>query len=188
MASSSNPPFVLHQPKHQHPEEPTHSPLSRIPIIPDLRFEYSYLRSIRPFVKFTRTPANSASLSPKPLAESGYEIVSEKGKEKESPTSSPTTPEVAVQPTETIQIQWGKVLWVTTRDQIVAPFLQGALWGVAGYFLVPLMARARKGVASFFVSRLPKLRPGEGKGAASLRGWARGLNASAPPSIKIKDA
>ena len=31
---------------------------------------------------------------------------------------------------EVITVEWGKVLWITTRDQVISPLLQGALWCV----------------------------------------------------------
>jgi hypothetical protein len=40
-------------------------------------------------------------------------------------------------PREIIHLQWQKILWVTLRDQVISPFLQGALWCVLdfGYFV-----------------------------------------------------
>lgn len=29
---------------------------------------------------------------------------------------------------EVVHVEWGKVLWITTKDQILAPMLQGAVW------------------------------------------------------------
>lgn len=86
-----------------HPE-----PAPRAQRLPDLRFEQSYLRSIRPYVHVER-------VEPRELGKD------EKGKGVSVEESSST---------EVIQIQWGKVAWVTTRDQVISPLVQGALWCV----------------------------------------------------------
>ena len=85
----------------------------RIPPVPDLRFEYSYVRSVAPFVHIDSTGASG------------------KGKEKETSESDvlPATHSAG----EVVRVEWGKVLWITTRDQLISPLLQGALWCV--YFM-----------------------------------------------------
>lgn len=32
---------------------------------------------------------------------------------------------------EIVSVQWGNVLWITARDQIISPLLQGTIWWVA---------------------------------------------------------
>lgn len=112
---AAKPPFVLHQPKHQHPEQRSHGHHTRLPIIPDLRFEHSYLRSIQPYVAIRHVPTHSTNLESEYVNLDGSEEV-EKGQELQNVRS------------EVIHIQWGRVTWVTTRDQIISPLLQGALW------------------------------------------------------------
>jgi len=85
----------------------------RLPAIPDLRFEYSYLRSIHRHID-----------GPDP--------------------------------------KWGQIAWVTLRDQILAPMLQGTIWAIAGIYLSPYAAKA--------TALLPK--QGEGSGSQRLRKWA----------------
>ncbi|EIW69556.1 hypothetical protein TREMEDRAFT_30372 [Tremella mesenterica DSM 1558] len=34
-----------------------------------------------------------------------------------------------------VRVDWGKVGWITFRDQLISPLIQGALWGWAGIFL-----------------------------------------------------
>ena len=89
----------------------------RIPPVPDMRFEYSYLRSVRQCVQIERPTA------------------SEKGKEKavegEGEEENEREGEVQVVGAgEIVQVQWGRILWITTRDQVISPLLQGALWCV----------------------------------------------------------
>ena len=87
----------------------------RIPPVPDLRFEYSYTRSVSQYVHVERVPPPS----------------SEKGKEKamdgeEEQDSSA----VAVGAGEVVRVDWRRVIWITTRDQVISPLVQGALWYV----------------------------------------------------------
>ncbi|KAG6907366.1 hypothetical protein DXG01_009187 [Tephrocybe rancida] len=108
---SAKPPFILHQPAHQHPgyneRDSAHPHQVHLPVIPDLRFEHSYLRSIQRFIIIRRSPA--------PLSD---ELEDEKRLLSPSLT------------TEVVDIQWSKVLWITTRDQVISPLVQGALCAV----------------------------------------------------------
>lgn len=101
---------------------------SRLPVIPDLRFEYSYLRSVRPYIQIERSTSAIPLVDPA-LDDHEYERINIPGVEKEterndkslrSPTSIPAS--------EIIHVQWGKLIWITVRDQVVSPLLQGALW------------------------------------------------------------
>jgi hypothetical protein len=86
--------------------------------IPDLRFEYSYLRSVRPFVKLIHTATVTKTHNG-----------DEKSK-KETSGNGEQGSVLTLPKSETLEIQWGRVIWVTARDQFMAPFLQGALWYV----------------------------------------------------------
>ncbi|TBU27017.1 hypothetical protein BD311DRAFT_666390 [Dichomitus squalens] len=97
----------------------------RIPPVPDLRFEYSYLRSVGQYVHLER-PNQTRS--------------SEKGKEKAADVEEEQEESAATGSGEVLHVQWGRILWITTRDQLLSPLLQGALWGVASHFLRPLGA------------------------------------------------
>ncbi|KAH9939557.1 hypothetical protein B0H21DRAFT_756510 [Amylocystis lapponica] len=128
----------------------------RIPTLPDLRFEYSYLRSVARYVHVERqTPAD-----PKGKGKAVVEEVEESG--------------VVSAPSEVIEIQWGRVLWITTRDQVISPLLQGALWGVVGHFLRPMMAVAGASISEWWTrgAGRPKGAPShEGGGVGWLRNW-----------------
>ncbi|KAF4583423.1 hypothetical protein EYR40_010877 [Pleurotus pulmonarius] len=95
---------------HHHP--------ARIPAIPDLRFENSYLRSIRPFFYVRRIYVAPDAKEP------DYD---------HADVALAASHKAAI--SEEIIIDWAKVLWITTRDQVISPFLQGAVWGIAGHFL-----------------------------------------------------
>jgi hypothetical protein len=82
---------------------------TKLPAIPDLRFEYSYLKNIQPFVKIKRVATRAHA------REGEVEVAEES-------------------PREIIEIEWGKVLWITLRDQVISPLLQGTLWWVQENF------------------------------------------------------
>lgn len=66
----------------------------------DLRFEQTYLKSIAPHVRLT-TPAPDEN-------EKRGDLVRPRGQQ--------------------LDIRWGNAIWITTRDQILAPLLQGVIW------------------------------------------------------------
>lgn len=73
--------------------------------LPDLRFEKTYTKSIRPYVHLD-SPASRADSS---LDQARATLLAS-GAEG-----------------EVITIEWGKVIWITLRDQVISPFLQGAV-------------------------------------------------------------
>ena len=68
----------------------------------DLRFEQTYLKSIAPHVRLT-TPASDEN-------EKRRDLVHQQDRQ--------------------LDIEWGKVIWITTRDQVFAPMFQGMIWSV----------------------------------------------------------
>lgn len=72
--------------------------------IPDLRFEYTYLKRVRPYVHVQRR------------TEEKYTDEKEEGAAEDTEGQ------------EVVTVEWGKVIWITTRDQVISPLLQGALW------------------------------------------------------------
>lgn len=92
-----------------HPRHP-HTAFSRSEgkprmAVPDLRFEQSYMRSVKPYIHLEARPeghtAHSARVDVLPIVDAERQIA---------------------------RVDWGKLVWVTTRDQLISPFLQGALW------------------------------------------------------------
>jgi len=123
---------------------------TKLPTIPDLRFEYSYLKSIQPFVKITRVGRKVQGMHE---AEGG--LVAD-----EDTDSS----------REIIEIEWGRVLWVTLKDQVLSPFMQGTVWGFASLYLKPLSARLGFGGTRSIVQSPRK----DGEGVSWLRRfWQR---------------
>jgi len=116
------------------PDKHTQHSRSRLPVIPDLRFEYSYLRSVRPYIRIERSTSASVPTGVHPvdpaLEDQEYERIfiplgDEKVTEGNVKTSVSPTP---ILTSETIHVQWGRVIWITLRDQVISPLLQGALW------------------------------------------------------------
>ena len=110
--------------------------LAMLPI-PDLRFEQSYLKSIKAFVHIEQTSVSNESRKLE-----GQEI----GKD--------VTP-IVDSSHQLVKIDWGKVVWVTFRDQIISPLFQGALWYAMFSFLRRLISRRcyaiDRGLASGFI-------------------------------------
>ena len=92
----------------------------RIPPVPDLRFEYSYTRSVAPYVHLER-----------PAGDKGKEkAVGTGGEGEEGEEGGEGRDGHEVAGAEIMRVQWGRVLWITMRDQVISLFLQGALWCV----------------------------------------------------------
>lgn len=142
-------------PAHPYPPTPTHRPRA----VPDLRFEHSYVRSIAPYVRVERPVPTST-------------FVDTKGKAREDAD--------AVMAHEEISVQWKRLLWVTCRDQVLSPFVQGAVWYVLSllystlFYGVAYAAWTDRGVVSHY------LRPAM---ALFARWWQRGES----PKGKGKD-
>ena len=98
-------------PPHKH-ESLQHARLP-VSVIPDLRFEQTYLKRVKPYVHVERRKRTSKGADDENKEEAGG------GGEEEE-----------VGEAEVITVEWGKVLWITTRDQVISPLLQGALWCV----------------------------------------------------------
>jgi len=158
-------------PAHKH----TSDSRPRLPVIPDLRFEYSYMRSIRPYIQFERSTSAIHPVGPA-LDDHEYERINIPGDEKETerndkPVSSPTP----ILAPEIIRVQWKKVIWITVRDQVISPLVQGALWALVLYHLTPFSAQLGSKMGTIAHERILTK---EGSGVGWLRDWARNLGLS----------
>ncbi|KAK7047368.1 hypothetical protein VNI00_006599 [Paramarasmius palmivorus] len=153
--ATTHPPIVFHEPKHQHPEASRRHKQARFPPIPDLRFERSYLRSIQPYVQFHRVGDEHTSLSHS-FVEINVDDDDEKSKKK-----------AEHEPSEIISIQLGHVLWVTARDQVFSPLLQGTVWAIISFYLTPISAELGRSLHQ----KRNVIR--EGLGVGWLRGWVQ---------------
>ncbi|KAI5123226.1 hypothetical protein M0805_001315 [Coniferiporia weirii] len=89
-------------------------------------------------------------------------------------------------PIEVVGIDWRKVAWITARDQLISPLLQGAVWGVASIFIRPIFS----GIRSFFgfSRRLdpPKPKPkAEGELTRRLREWSKSLTSGLETNVAL---
>jgi len=153
---------VFHQPRHAQPEPSHHEEhlhRARLPVIPDLRFEYSYLRSIRQYIEF-QLPTDSP----------GRESIEREAPEDPSYVQVDHMEKIKGKAKEVVHIQWNRVAWVTMRDQVISPLLQGALWAVASYCLSPFFMHLGSQTGTFVRSHLPSK---EGLGAGWLRDFIK---------------
>jgi len=155
---TSYPPAAdIRRPKNGYPaDKHRQDSRSRLLAIPDLRFEYSYLRSILPYIRLERSTSTSVPTSVQP---------------QRNDNTSPTP----VLTSEIIHVQWGKVIWITVREQVINPLLQGTLWALASYYLTPFSAQLGSKMGTFAHQRIASK---EGSGVGWLRGWAKNLGLS----------
>ncbi|CAD6916298.1 unnamed protein product [Tilletia controversa] len=133
------------------------SPLGALPrAMPDMRFEQSYLATIRGFVheltpeegeqekRAVREDRHGSHPDPADGAEEEEKKKTRKGGAKGddehkvvATVSRTSEPELWL---GNLKIEWYPLLWVTFRDQIVSPLVQGAVWGIAGLALAQTRA------------------------------------------------
>ncbi|KAH7345604.1 hypothetical protein B0J17DRAFT_640508 [Rhizoctonia solani] len=161
--------------------EQQYAPLP-IKTLPDLRFEQAYLSALKPFVHIraeqVQDKAKAQGSVEEPVVEAtslaepvGFDIVSQG-----AGVSRYGIPE---------RIEWGKIAWVTIRDQVISPLVQGTVWGSASIFLGPASKKVAVSLREMFVgpgsqqppSSVPRSSRGENMGW--LRSWVRGLGIGA---------
>jgi hypothetical protein len=124
---------------HHYPDYPFYphdidhdsSTRKRLPI-PDLRFEQVYLKRIQDCIHIQQD-------------------VKEKGREQPVEADTGDTEYTActhVTPLlnssqQVVRVDWGKIAYITLRDQVMMPLLQGMLWGIIGTYYRPFVAYAR---------------------------------------------
>ncbi|KAF8635470.1 hypothetical protein AX15_000443 [Amanita polypyramis BW_CC] len=128
--------------------------VKRHPPIPDFRFEFSYLKSIGPYIQH-HLPPRWTQQPNRHINESD-----EEGCASDDSSDAPAGDELVV--------RWRSVVWVTVRDQLMIPLIQGILWGVLRCcFPSALIAGNRAWRA---------LKPHkEGSAVRWLRNWVQGL-------------
>lgn len=126
---------IFHEPDNAYPEFEEigreigqHSHRTKLPVIPDLRFEYSYLKSIQHFVEVEVVEEQGGRTQTK-RAERFDQSSDGEGRFTEEQGLIATDSNLLKNtPHEVIKIQLRSVLWVTMRDQVISPLVQGALW------------------------------------------------------------
>ncbi|KAF9015941.1 hypothetical protein BDZ89DRAFT_1076028 [Hymenopellis radicata] len=125
-----------------------------LPAIPDMRFETAYLRKVRPYIHLTRLPTKSRN---RPMTMT-LSTTRKRAKQMEEPR-------------ELLTIDWGNVIWATFRDQVLAMWLQGAVWTLISFYLMPVYGRLSERVGRRFSDK-------EGGAVAYLRAWVHQLGLS----------
>ncbi|KDN36733.1 hypothetical protein RSAG8_10662, partial [Rhizoctonia solani AG-8 WAC10335] len=168
-----------------------HSNPLPIKTLPDLRFEQAYLLALKPFVHIradvaVNEKAKSRGSVEEPVVEAaalsepvGFDIVT-----RGAGVSRYGTPE---------RIEWGKIAWVTIRDQVIAPLVQGTLWGSASIFLGPASKKVAVSLREMFVGPSNQQSPSTPTPRASrgennmgwLRSWVRGLGIDAETNTAL---
>ncbi|SPO20679.1 uncharacterized protein UTRI_00155 [Ustilago trichophora] len=95
----------------------------KLPTLPDLRFEQSYLATIRGFLHEDQPTAaedESSSLNEKQDHHHKVEITHSNAKDVHELWLG------------NLRVEWFPILYVTVRDQLLSPLVQGAVWGLGG--------------------------------------------------------
>ncbi len=130
---TSHPPAVFHDRKHDLHGHHAHTPVPLLPVIPDLRFESSYVRSVRRYIDIERVgpspdPSDTDTLTPIGDDYENVETASDSDGQDTKSSSEDAGVVARAGPSEIIRVQWKSVIWVTLRDQLISPLVQGALW------------------------------------------------------------
>jgi len=167
--------FESSEPDHHRPSLPR----AILPVIPDLRFEQSYLKSIKDFIHVEEDSQELRVVDKKGKGKEKVELTQEGLREQQGAQVIRRDMKPIVDSSHhLVGIQWSQVAWVTTRDQVISPLLQGALWGVASYFLRPLMSL----VGSQVRGVLPSVSNDQTRGAGWWKWWIHGLGLGPAPS------
>jgi len=110
--------------------------------VPDLRFEQSYLKSIARYIHRidhdeTENELPQAGTSSEHSRRGDEEVKGEKEEAVERGALVSRIDEPGSR--DVYRIEWGRVGYITVRDQVIMPLLQGLVWGVASFYLRPLI-------------------------------------------------
>lgn len=130
---------------------------NRVPTLPlpDVRFEQSYLLSIQPFMRPTPSTSGVSSQQiaeqpPQPAkstrdkrrrVEESLALVTDPAASQHaaeldgaSPPGNPMDRLFSTTKGNAISIDWSSIAYITVRDQVFSPLVQGALWALGGIF------------------------------------------------------
>jgi hypothetical protein len=97
-----------------------------LPVIPDFRFESSYLKSIKGLVHIEESQEHVVA-DENAQAKGKGELPQESQEQKAQDIRRDVNP-IVDSSHHLVRIDWSQVAWVTARDQVISPLLQGALW------------------------------------------------------------
>ena len=98
-------------------EQDVYTPRKRLPI-PDLRFEQVYLKRIQDCIH----------IGPRDVKEKGKVLPGVVEIDDTDFTSSTHTTPLINSSQRIVRIDWGRIFYITLRDQVMMPLLQGMLW------------------------------------------------------------
>ena len=116
MTSHNYPEYPFHPHDIEHEESSTRK---RLPI-PDLRFEQVYLKRIQHCIHIERVARD--------VKEKGREHSAEVDTEDTEFTASTHVTPLINSSQQIVRVDWGKIGYITLRDQVLMPLLQGMLW------------------------------------------------------------
>ncbi|KAF9234247.1 hypothetical protein BU15DRAFT_90035 [Melanogaster broomeanus] len=168
--------YVYNFSDHQSPSRPHNaeheeaSSRRRLPI-PDLRFEQTYLKRIQACIHIeSRQETNLLQPAVAEVEEATYAAATHV-----APLINSSQ--------QVVRVDWGGVVYITLRDQVLMPLLQGMLWGVIGLYYKPFVAYAKGSLSGKPLSSHHV----EGEGVGWLRSWVKKLGFNSitvgPPSF-----
>ncbi|KAG2059676.1 hypothetical protein BDR06DRAFT_949051 [Suillus hirtellus] len=129
----------------------------RLPI-PDIRFEQTYLSRVQTCLHVEEIAGRGGGVDPPSSTDDSFTVATH------------VIP-VITSSQQITRVDWGKLAWITVRDQVIMPLLQGMLWGVVGTYYRPFVGIMKDSLRSKPASPLPV----EGEGVGLLRSWAKKL-------------
>ncbi|KIJ35312.1 hypothetical protein M422DRAFT_262478 [Sphaerobolus stellatus SS14] len=120
--------------------------------IPDLRFEQSYLRSLKRYVHFSEAAKSSSETG-------GVAAFKDEKKGKVELGGEVARVEEANLYGVPMRIEWGWVVYITARDQVLSPFIQGAALLAATAYLRPFLRSIGSYVRSSISNTLHQIFP-----------------------------
>ncbi|KIJ61566.1 hypothetical protein HYDPIDRAFT_115728 [Hydnomerulius pinastri MD-312] len=157
--------FPDYPPHAHHVDHEEQSSRRRLPI-PDLRFEQTYLSRIRTCIHIESAAQGAKEKQKEPT---------ESAEEEEATYIAATHVNPLINSSQqVVRVDWGKVAYITLRDQVMMPLLQGMLWGIIGTYYRPLVNLAKDSLQG---KPLPT-HPVEGEGVGWLRSWVKKLGLS----------
>ncbi|KAG2342327.1 hypothetical protein BDR05DRAFT_983315 [Suillus weaverae] len=129
----------------------------RLPI-PDVRFEQTYLSRVQTCIHVEEIAGRGGGVDSTLSTDDSFTVATH---------VSP----VITSSQRVTRVDWGKLAWITVRDQVIVPLLQGLLWGLVGTYYRPFVGVLKNSLRSKPALPLPV----EGEGVGLLRSWAKKL-------------
>ncbi|KAH7908379.1 hypothetical protein BJ138DRAFT_1157800 [Hygrophoropsis aurantiaca] len=161
-------------PKHEERERVNSASMQRKRLpIPDLRFEQIYLSRIRSCLHIE--PRSSSSKEKEKEHDPVIDLASPENQAKAVYAAATHASPLVDSSQEITRIEWGNVAWITVRDQVIMPLLQGMVWGVVSQYYRPFLSFAGDRIRG---KMAVKKAPVEGGAVSWLRSCVKKLGLS----------